>query len=146
MQSNRFPRRILLVEDDSADADLARCALAETGISTTVDRVADGVGCMNHLNEALAGAHPLPRLIFLDLNMPRMDGREVLRRIRATHHFNRVPIVVLTTSTALKDIDVSYDLGANSFISKPLDFDAFVGKMRAVLTYWFEIASLPDPI
>ena len=86
---------------------------------------------------------PRPGLILLDLNMPKMDGREALREIKSTPELRRIPIVVLTTSKAEEDIFRSYDLGANSFISKPVTFDRLVAIIQQIGTYWFELVETP---
>ena len=91
------------------------------------------------------GSAPRPGLILLDLNMPRKDGREVLRELKADSDLRRIPVVVLTTSQADTDIERMYELGANSFISKPVQFEALVNVMRSLGQYWFEVVELPVP-
>lgn len=141
------PLTILLADDDEEDCLLARDALSESQVATTLRMVHDGEALLDYLYQrgayAAPGAAPRPGVILLDLNMPRMDGREALAQIKADPELRRIPIVVLTTSQAEEDIYRSYDLGANSFISKPVTFDGLVEAMRNLSTYWFEIVRLP---
>jgi CheY-like chemotaxis protein len=138
---------ILIAEDDPDDRELTRDALAECRPAKHVQFVEDGEDLMNYLHrrgnyESLAGA-PLPGLILLDLNMPRKDGREALKEIKASPELRRIPIVVLTTSKADEDILRTYDLGVNSYITKPVTFDSLVDTVRILGRYWFEIVELP---
>ncbi len=141
------PHIILMAEDDSDDRLLAQDALVESGLATDVHFVEDGVELMDYLNRRnkfsqLANT-PRPGLIILDLNMPKKDGREALREIRANPELRKIPVVVFTTSTADTDIARVYDLGANSFISKPVAFNSLVGVMKAIGQYWFQVVVLP---
>ncbi len=106
-----------------------------------------GRSCLKYLRcegrYATAGCAPRPGLVLLDLNMPRKDGREALREIKSDPELRRIPIVVLTTSRAEEDILRSYDLGVNSFCTKPVTFDGLVKLMRTMACYWFEIVELP---
>lgn len=141
------PNIILMAEDDSDDRLLAQDALTESGLPTDVHFVEDGVELMDYLNRKnkfsqLANA-PRPGLIILDLNMPKKDGREALREIRANPDLKKIPVVVFTTSTADTDISRVYELGANSFISKPVAFNSLVGVMKAIGQYWFNVVVLP---
>ncbi len=141
------PHIILMAEDDSDDRLLAQDALVESGVATDVHFVEDGVELMDYLNRRnkfsqLANA-PRPGLIILDLNMPKKDGREALREIRANPDLRKIPVVVFTTSTADTDIARVYELGANSFISKPVAFNSLVGVMKAIGQYWFSVVVLP---
>ncbi|HLN23170.1 MAG TPA: response regulator [Patescibacteria group bacterium] len=136
---------ILLVEDDPADAALAQHALKESALKTRVFHVRDGIECLRFLRregEDFAKA-TRPHLILLDLNMPRMDGREVLETIKADANLREIPVVVLTTSDFEQDVLRSYDLGANSFVTKPVDIDQFLTVMRSVENYWFNVVTLP---
>jgi len=137
---------ILIAEDDPDDRLLAEEALAECNLTLKHELrfVEDGEELMNYLNRR--GAYnnaPLPGLILLDLNMPRKDGREVLKEINASPHLRKVPIVVLTTSKAEEDIARSYNLGVNSYIVKPLSFNGLVEVMRTLAKYWLEIVERP---
>ena len=137
--------QIVLADDDPEDVELARDALAEVRLANNLQVVGDG----DELLELLRGTghhagHPAhPRLILLDLKMPRMDGFEVLRQLKGDAALRTIPVVVLTTSAADADIVRSYDLGVNSFITKPVTFEGLVAAMRAVGHYWFEIVELP---
>jgi CheY-like chemotaxis protein len=138
---------ILMAEDDSDDRLLAQDALKECGMPMDLRFVEDGVELMDYLhrrNKYSQGVSaPRPSLILLDLNMPRKDGREALKEIRADPALRRIPVVVLTTSTADTDVGKMYDLGANSFISKPIAFDSLVSLMKTVGEYWFRLVVLP---
>ncbi len=141
------PFVLLLVEDDPGDAALAKCVLKDWGHPNAVHHVSDGVECLAFLRrqgEAYAQA-PRPDLILLDLNMPRLDGREVLEALHADPALADIPVVVMTTSDAEPDIVRSYALGANSFITKPVDFDRFQEVMRAIESYWCKTVTLPRP-
>ena len=138
---------ILMAEDDSDDQLLVRDALAETGFGFDLRFVGNGVELMDYLRQQnkfhLPADSPPPGLIILDLNMPRKDGREALREIKADPGLRTIPVVVLTTSTAEPDIARAYELGANSFISKPAAFDLLVNTMKTIGQYWFNIVVLP---
>ena len=138
---------ILMAEDDSDDRLLAQDALKESGVAMEVRFVEDGVELMDYLNRrnkySEPASSPRPGLILLDLNMPRKDGREALREIKADAELKKIPVVVLTTSTADTDISRVYELGANSFISKPVAYNALVGLMKTVVEYWFKVVMLP---
>ena len=141
------PIVILLVDDDADDRMLARDALAESRLANNLRFVEDGEQLMDYLcrkgDYAAPQSSPRPGLILLDLNMPRKDGREALREIKSDPTLRHIPIVVLTTSKAEEDIYRTYDLGVNSFITKPVTFEGLVGVMRALGRYWFEIVELP---
>jgi CheY-like chemotaxis protein len=141
------PITILLADDDADDRMLARDALAESRLANNLKFVEDGEQLMDYLCRrgqwASAEESPRPGLILLDLNMPRKDGREALREIKGDPALRHIPIVVLTTSKAEEDVYRTYDLGVNSFITKPVTFDGLVGVMRALGRYWFEIVELP---
>ena len=135
-----MPREILLVEDSPDDVELTRIAFAEAGIDDLLQVARDGTEALDYLfaRGRHAGRDPadLPSLVLLDLNLPRLDGREVLQAIRADAAMHALPVVVLTTSTEPFDIDASSALGANGYIRKPVDFDQFVAAMRQVGLYW----------
>ena len=142
------PITILLADDDPDDRMLAREALAENRLANDVHEVADGEELLEYLQRrgayAEPGRAPRPGLILLDLNMPRLDGREAIKAIKADPTLRSIPIVVLTTSRAEEDIYRTYDLGVNSFISKPVTFDGLVELMKDLGRYWFEIVELPS--
>jgi CheY-like chemotaxis protein len=140
------PIIILIADDDPDDRLLAQEAWEENRLANVLHFVEDGEELMDYLHRRGKYTHlaeiPLPGLILLDLNMPKKDGREALREIKAAPHLRRIPIVVLTTSKAEQDILRSYDLGANSFIVKPVTFEALVGVVKTLVTYWFQIVEL----
>ena len=136
--------RILLVEDKPADAELATEALAESKLINELDHVEDGVEAMKYLRgEGAYAGRALPDLLLLDLNLPRMDGREVLAAIKSDEELRRIPVVILTTSESEEDILRSYDLHANCYITKPIDLNQFVRVVRAVEDFWITIVRLP---
>ena len=137
---------ILMADDDDDDRLLTQDALNESKVAGKIEFVANGEELLDYLchrGRFVSEVAPRPGLILLDLNMPRMDGREALRAIKADPELRRIPVVVLTTSQADTDIGAIYDLGANSFISKPFQFDALVGVMKALGQYWFQTVELP---
>jgi len=146
-QSSR-PIVILMADDDADDRMLTRDALEESHLANEIRFVADGEELMDYLlhrkSFAEAADAPRPGVILLDLNMPRKDGREALAEIKAEPSLRRIPVVILTTSKAEEDVYRSYDLGANSYITKPVTFDALVEVMRGLGRYWLEIVELPD--
>jgi CheY-like chemotaxis protein len=138
---------ILLADDDADDRMLTKEALDESRVANELRVVEDGEQLMDYLHRrgrfADPQTSPHPGLILLDLNMPRKDGREALREIKGDASLRHIPVVVLTTSKAEEDIYRTYDLGVNSFITKPVTFDGLVAVMRALGRYWFEIVELP---
>ena len=147
MNTERHPITILLADDDEDDRILAKEALTESRLANDLYMVADGEELMDYLyrrgNYTSLADSPRPGLILLDLNMPRKDGREALMEIKADPSLRQIPVVVLTTSSAEEDIYRIYDLGANSFITKPVMFESLVTVMRDLGKYWFEIVELP---
>lgn len=148
MSTARKPITILLADDDEDDRMLAKDALTDSRLVNDLHVVVDGEELMDYLlrrggYEAQADS-PRPGLILLDLNMPKMDGREALKEIKSNPNLRQIPIVVLTTSKAEEDIYRTYDLGANSFITKPMMFDSLVKVMKDIGKYWFEIVELPE--
>lgn len=141
---------ILVADDDIEDCEMIREALQESRILNKIEFVHDGEAVLEHLHlkwkESVGDENFLPGLILLDLNMPKMDGREVLKEISKHPQFHYIPIIVLTTSQAEEDIARSYNLGANSFITKPVEFEGLVQVMRDLGRYWFEIVELPHPV
>ena len=149
MNASVHPIAILMADDDPDDCMLAREALAESRLANDLYQVGDGEELLQYLRRegkyVDAVTFPRPGLILLDLNMPRKDGREALRDIKADPALRSIPVVVLTTSKAEEDIYRTYDLGVSSFIAKPVSFDGLVEVMKALGRYWFEIVELPDP-
>ena len=147
MDKQGRPVTILLADDDDDDFLLTQQALAESRVANAVQRVRDGEELLDYLHRRAAYAAPAPApapaLILLDLNMPRMDGREALREIKQDPRLKQIPIVVLTTSRAEEDVVRSYQLGVNSFIKKPVSFQGLVEALGVLERYWFEIVELP---
>lgn len=136
---------IVMAEDDPDDRMLTRRALKQSRLVNTMDTVADGEALMDYLHQRGPYAEAeRPGLILLDLNMPRMDGREALQRIKSDASLRRIPVIVLTTSEAEQDIIESYDLGVNAYVTKPVTFDELVGALKALGDFWFEIVKLPS--
>jgi CheY-like chemotaxis protein len=142
------PSVIVMAEDDLDDRLLIKDALAESNWPADLRFVDNGEEMMDYLTRsgryADANDSPRPNLILLDLNMPRKDGREVLREMKSHGSLKRIPVVVLTTSKADTDIEKMYELGANSFISKPIQFDSLVKLMRLLSQYWLQTVELPN--
>jgi two-component system, response regulator len=137
---------ILMADDDSDDRLMAKEAFEENKLANNIFFVENGEELLEYLNNKgkYEGANnPLPGLILLDLNMPKKDGREALKEIKSDPKLRRIPVVVLTTSKAEEDILRSYDLGVNSFISKPVTFDELVRVIRDLGNYWLGIVELP---
>jgi CheY-like chemotaxis protein len=141
------PAVILLVEDDRSDQELTRRALGEGKIRNELRIVEDGEEALAYLfrrgKYKDPTTSPRPDLLLLDLNLPRVDGREVLEQIRADSKLRRMAVVVLTTSRQEEDILRSYELGCNSFITKPVDLNQFMQVIQALEKYWFQIVVLP---
>ena len=144
MSDIQRPVEILLVEDSPGDVRLTIEALKDARMRNTLHSVSDGVEALAFLRrEEPYADKPRPDLILLDLNMPRMDGREVLAEIKADPDLKKIPVVVLTTSQAEQDILQSYNLHANCYISKPVDLDQFIDVVRSIESFWLSIVKLP---
>ena len=137
---------ILMADDDADDRLLAQEAMHESRVLNELYFVEDGVQLLRYLRGdgefSDRQAYPMPGLILLDLNMPKMDGREALAHIKADPRLRRIPVVILTTSKAEEDMVKGYDLGAASYITKPVTFDALVDLMRTLGKYWVEFVEL----
>lgn len=146
--TNARPIVILMAEDDPDDRLLVREAFEESRLLNELRFVEDGEELLNYLRRQKSyedpESSPKPGLILLDLNMPRKDGREALREIKADPELRRIPVVVMTTSRAEEDIFRSYDMGASSYISKPVTFDRLVELMKSLGNYWIEFVELPS--
>lgn len=135
---------ILLVEDNPGDARLAQEALRESKLRNNLYIVEDGIEAMKFLHqEEKYTKMPKPDLILLDLNLPRMDGREVLKSIKSDDNLKRIPVVILTMSSAEEDILKSYNLFANCYITKPIDLEQFIKVVRSIEDFWLTIVKLP---
>ncbi|WP_040547538.1 response regulator [Pedosphaera parvula] len=136
-----------MAEDDSDDRLLAKDAATECGLGVDVRFVEDGAELMDYLKRRGKYIDPAaaarPDLVIIDLNMPRKDGREALKEIKLDAELKKIPVVIFTTSRADTDISLAYQLGANSFITKPVAFDALVNVMKAIKAYWFDAVILP---
>ena len=139
---------ILIADDDQEDREMIIEALKESHLLNSLHCVNDGVDLLDYLHHrgrfGDQKLNPLPSLILLDLNMPRMDGREALREIKNDPNLRQIPVIVLTTSQTEEDIFKTYDLGVNSFITKPVAFDSLVEIMKTLGQYWFDIVQLPE--
>ncbi len=139
---------ILMADDDEDDRLMTKEAFEEARLANELRFVEDGEELMDYLHRqgkyTDPAVSPRPGLILLDLNMPKKDGREALREIKSDPDLKRIPIVVLTTSKADEDIYRSYDLGVNSFITKPVSFDGMVYIITSLAQYWFQIVRLPE--
>ena len=144
MNPSYRPINILLVEDNPGDVELTEDALRNSKVSTKVSVVTDGEDAMDYLRQQNAyQQETMPDLVLLDLNLPRKDGMEVLREMKDDPNLKHIPVVVLTTSEAERDILASYELGANCFISKPVDLTEFRKVVESIDDFWFTIVKLP---
>ena len=143
-----MPRDILLVEDNPDDVELTRIAFEEANAAHLLRVVSDGAEALDYLfargKHADRDPASLPSLVLLDLNLPKLDGREVLQAIRANEATRMLPVVVLTTSAEPFDVDATYALGVNSYIRKPVDFEQFVWAVKQVGLYWLVLNETPD--
>lgn len=147
MRTTRNPITILMADDDAEDRMLAREALEESRLANDFRYVENGEELLDYLRRrgkyADPAVSPRPGLILLDLNMPRKDGFEALAEIKEDPNLRHIPVVILTTSRAEEDVYRGYDLGVNSFITKPVSFEGLVEAMKTLGRYWFEIVELP---
>jgi chemotaxis family two-component system response regulator Rcp1 len=138
------PIEILLVEDNAGDVRLTKEALKEGRVLNHLNAVEDGVEALAYLRkEGVYADRPRPDLILLDLNLPRKDGREVLAEIKQDPTLRRIPVVILTTSSAEEDILRSYGLYANCYITKPVGLDEFISVIKSIQDFWFTVVVLP---
>jgi two-component system response regulator len=143
------PRTLLLVEDNPADAELALVAFERAGLSIHIDVARDGAEALEYLLPAAGNRHaarPLPALVLLDLKLPRVDGLQVLERVRADSRTKRLPVVIFTSSSHPADVTSSYDLGCNSYVRKPVDFVRFLELARQLGTYWLDVNEAPTEL
>ncbi|MDA8870870.1 response regulator [Rhizobiaceae bacterium] len=143
------PISIVVADDDADDRMMIGEAFEEALLDNPVSYVKDGIELLEYLRregEFEGSDHALPGIILLDLNMPRMDGRAALAEIRSDKRLRKIPVVVLTTSEAEEDILRTYDLGVNSFITKPVTFDGLVQVVQTLNRYWIQIVALPETV
>jgi len=141
------PVEILLVEDNAGDVGLIEEVFEEAKIRNNIHVAEDGEEAISFLHgKGKFSGSPRPDIIILDLNLPKKDGREVLREIKADENLHNIPVIVLTTSNAEKDILKSYDLHANAYVTKPLDFNQFMKVIESIENFWLEIIRLPKLI
>jgi len=135
---------ILIAEDDMDDRYLMKTALEETGITEEVKYAENGVEVINFLEAVIEknGVYNYPRLILLDLNMPKMDGREVLKKIKTHEAYRKIPVIVFSTTKNQLEVNRCYDLGANTYIIKPVSYDTLVDTIKQICAYWFNTATL----
>lgn len=140
------PVEVLLVEDNPADVRLTEEAFKEGKVRNNLQVVRDGVEALAYLRqEGRYAERPRPDLVLLDLNLPRLNGREVLAAMKQDRALRRIPVVVLTTSEAEQDVLASYDLHANCFIKKPVDLDQFIDIVGSIEEFWFTVVKLSRP-
>ena len=138
---------VLLVEDNPAEQNLARRSLAKGQIEVDLQVVSDGEEALDYLFRKNAYADPTtsptPDIILLDLNLPRIDGRQVLARIKSDHKLSKIPVIILTTSKKEEDVIKTYELGCNSFLIKPVEVDEFIRVLQEIGSYWLNLVVLP---
>jgi chemotaxis family two-component system response regulator Rcp1 len=139
------PFEIFLVEDNPGDVDLVGEALAGLDVATNVSVASDGSEALAKLRGDSAKGRPRPDLIFLDLNVPKKDGREVLAEVKGDPELKVIPVVVLTSSEAERDLRNVYGLYANCLVSKPVDLEEFLTSVQATARFWLSVAKIPDP-
>jgi two-component system response regulator len=138
--SPRETQPILMVEDSEDDFDAAQRAFGKANLRNPICHVTSGEDALAYLRD---DRQAKPGLILLDLNMPGMDGRKTLEVIKQQPELKKIPVVILTTSDDVRDVRACYDLGANTYVQKPVDFDGLISAIRRLKEYWFEIALLP---
>lgn len=139
---------IVIADDDSEDREMIRKVFEKKHLGNPVVEVEDGEDLMDYLHRRHTYAHlqseSLPGLILLDLNMPRIDGRDALKEIKADPKLSRIPVVILTTSNSEEDVMCSYKAGANGYVVKPVTFEGFVDALGVIQRYWIEIVEVPS--
>jgi two-component system response regulator len=137
------PQAILLIEDNADDYEATMRAFRKANLYNPVQWVQSGQGALDFLRHEAGVTQPVPGIILLDLNMPGMDGRQTLQKIKGDLSLNRIPVIILTTSNDERDVDACYRMGANTYVQKPVSFDGLIEAIRRLKEYWFEIALLP---
>jgi len=141
--SNQQKITILLVEDSESDARLIEEFFKETNNNNELNIVTDGIEALNYLHTHCKPVDDCPSIVILDLNLPRMNGHEVLKEMKKDKDLRRIPVIILTTSTDEEDINKSYDGLASSYISKPIGFNEFEKIISSIINFWFNTAELP---
>jgi two-component system, response regulator len=141
--NNNLPLEILLIEDNDQDAELTMRAMREYNMGNKIIRLTDGQEALDYFFPSTAKKNEIPRLILLDLKLPGINGLEVLKRLKSHELTRLIPIVILTSSTEEKDIQACYELGVNSYISKPVEFDSFQTMMKTLGMYWLLMNRAP---
>jgi two-component system response regulator len=137
---------ILIAEDDVDDRYLMKTALTDSGVTEEVTYVENGVEVIGHL-EAVGkknGIINYPKFIILDLNMPKMDGREVLKRLKTNEVYRKIPVIIFSTTKNQLEVNRCYDLGANTYVIKPMSYETLVDTVKQICNYWFRTATLID--
>lgn len=137
---------ILLVEDNVNDAELALTALAEYNLANKVEHVMDGPEALDYMfgtGKYKGKSYNAPKVVLLDLKLPKLNGLEVLKKLKTDERTRRIPVIMLTSSREEPDIETAYNLGANSYIVKPVDFDKFVEALKSVGFYWMLVNQAP---
>jgi two-component system response regulator len=139
---------VLIAEDDADDRFLMQKALDESGNTIKIEFVENGVELLAHLNgiRTQESGNSYPRFIMLDLNMPKMDGREVLKSIKTNEEFRKIPVIIFSTTKNQLEVKRCYDLGANTYIVKPVNFELLVETIQQIRTYWLQTATLADAV
>jgi CheY-like chemotaxis protein len=138
---------ILIADDDADDRYLLETAFSEKGFTERIDFVENGVEVLNYLSNLKAGADNqihYPKFVLLDLNMPKKDGRQVLREMKASPVLKKIPVIVFTTTKSENEISRCYELGANTYIIKPVSFDALLNVVESIRSYWLHTAATPS--
>ncbi len=140
MQQTREMQPILIIEDSDDDFDATKRAFNKVNLLNTIQHAVSGEQALEYLKDT---RRQKPGLILLDLNMPGLDGKRTLEIIKQHQHLKKIPVVILTTSDDERDVRTCYELGANTYIQKPVDFDGLISAIKQLKEYWFEIALLP---
>ena len=145
MTDEEKPVEVLLAEDNPGDVMLTKKALEQGKLANNLHVATDGVEALQFLRqEGEYSDEPRPDLVLLDLNMPRKDGQDVLKELKDDPDLRRIPVVVLTSSESEEDIAKSYELNANAYLTKPVDFDGFIEIVNRMENFWFKVVKLPE--
>ncbi|MBI1274410.1 response regulator [bacterium] len=142
-ERNKNVQSILLVEDNPDDYEATMRAFKKASLYNPVDWAQSGQQALDFLKHSAGKGQALPGLVLLDLNMPGMDGRQTLHHIKQDKSLKRVPVIILTTSDDERDVEACYQMGANTYVQKPVSFEGLIEAIKRLKEYWFEIALLP---